>query len=195
MENTKNIEKRFNEVLLKYEELTLQAKKTKQKMLNRIEEELTDLELRKKILEERYAAWKDANEDSKEKELEELEKLLEDSLTDKVRDTIEGVADWFGGLKAWAESKGNELNSELNKRISDVDESIERLEAQLKDLGDETTAFVNEEIETLKKKREELLSYKAKEKGSEAWSELKTGFVEAGSALKDAFKKAYNNLK
>lgn len=76
----------------------------------------------------------------------------------------------------------------LEQRLAHVDSEIERARGVLQKAGTETRMKALDELGALRIRHDDLVRRiaEAKEKGSEAWSALHTGFQEEADGLKDA---------
>ncbi len=105
-------------------------------------------------------------------------------------------AEALGSIKGYSETQRDKALEEANSLIKAMDDRIEALETRAedewKDLGKDARSARQEAMKTLRQQRAELSEWYGgmKHSSTEAWEDVKSGFVDGYGELEQSFAEA-----
>jgi chromosome segregation ATPase len=192
----KQAEERTNEILSKIDKLESKAQMTKEETLKKLEDQIYELRKKRSQLKDKWEELKNAPENNWNGARLEYEEIMKEPLFERIKYHMLDLEEKMSDLALWSDEKWETFYQKAQTKIKGLNEKINDLETKASEASDKTRGKIKQDLETLKEKRNQLQEKlnEISNTSGEAWKDLKKGFVEAGSSLKDAVRNAYGHV-
>ncbi len=192
----KQAEHQTKELLLKIDKLESKTQITKDETIKKLDNQLYELRKKRAELNDKLAELKKAPEDNWEYARNEFEEIIKEPFLERMKYHIVDLEDKMSDLALWTDEKWDTFYQKAQEKISGFNDKIKDLEKKASGVSERTKKNLKKEIENIKERKEQLQQNlnELSNTSGEAWKDLKKGFVEAGTSLKDAVRNAYGHL-